>query len=589
MGLFDLLFKSRPARNEEKRGEDSGPKAEAAPPDPAAFLVPRDLAPTLAAGSRPALIEPARSGVQPSPSSRQIVVTLGDVLSRIPSEFLQKGAADPRRELRFGPDEFFADIPRGRVTVALSNIAAQCPEVFRVPVTDDDDREVRLPLQKLLDQLVGPEPGMIRGARPPAVPPVPMTLEPPAKAPALEAEKFSASPTPEPTTALPPAASERTIRLSLSMILAGCPDDVFAGERPCVDDAVQATLPFEPIERQLTNAVVEITGARFLASLPVLYRGRIALREGVMVPLPLEEIFRNLPAQTEPPHAPEPTPVVGPSSPPAAEGAAPLPPDSSTEPNVPVESAIAPEVVVNVEPVPTDARAAVVEVGIVPEPKPIPQPASEPPSVAAIPEASTTVAEPSAPAPVIGGTQPREAFQFFAPARPLPRIVPPPPVGVRTNESGMLHDSRSGVPLDSVEAAPPQAPAEPADAAALVETPLTPPALSARPTVAPSLRALEVRPSLDATVPPDTSAPTLHAAGSLPTPEGAAPNATFQLSRPLVARPFVILPPPIGGASRTEPPLPPSGNASDAPHETTSDQTAVLEFLTSDVDSESRT
>jgi hypothetical protein len=283
MGLLDFLFKSRATRNGKRPVETRGESGEPLP-DPTIFLVPRERAPLVMPAPSPPRIEPPRRDTPSIPSARQIVITFGEVLARIPPEFLSEAAPDPRRELRFSPGEFFADIPRGRVTVALSNIARQYPEAFRAPIADADDREVRLPLQRLLDQLVG-----VSAPRATGGPPVPhATRAPKPPAAAIEAAPPIAAPAaPEP--------AESHLRLSLAAILTGCPDEVFTSARPTVEEAVQVALPLETIEAQLPTGVVAISAERFLSLLPPFLAARIPLRAGARLPLPIEEIFRNLP------------------------------------------------------------------------------------------------------------------------------------------------------------------------------------------------------------------------------------------------------------------------------------------------------
>jgi hypothetical protein len=72
---------------------------------------------------------------------------------RIPTHFLREGLHDGYRPLQFRLDDLSADIARGRAAVPLSRIAQQCPEVFRGPISEDDDILVRLPLQKLVEQI----------------------------------------------------------------------------------------------------------------------------------------------------------------------------------------------------------------------------------------------------------------------------------------------------------------------------------------------------------------------------------------------------------------------------------------------------
>ena len=167
MGFLDHLFKLK--QSDEKMGEvgkgaGGNGKNGAAASDPGAFLHPKDFGPRGA--SLPAPVRPAAPGAKiPPPPMRgqEIVLTLGDVLSRIPTELLQAGMHDSNRELRFSVDDLSADIARGRAAVPLSRIAALCPDVFAREIAPGDDSEIRLPLQKLVEQI-----GLLR--RGPATP-----------------------------------------------------------------------------------------------------------------------------------------------------------------------------------------------------------------------------------------------------------------------------------------------------------------------------------------------------------------------------------------------------------------------------------
>ncbi len=100
---------------------------------------------------------------------------------------------------------------------------------------------------------------------------------------------------PQPVAPIAAEPAEPVIRLSLAAILAGCPDDVFAGERPTVAESIQVAIPFEPIEQQLPTGTVEITATRLLTLLPPPYSTGRFFRGDARISLPIEEIFRNLP------------------------------------------------------------------------------------------------------------------------------------------------------------------------------------------------------------------------------------------------------------------------------------------------------
>ena len=191
MGFLDHLFKTK--QNGEKTGD--GEKGTA--PDPGAFLQPKYFGPRGA--SLPLPSRPAASAAQapaPPPHGHEIVLTLGDVLSRIPTPLLQAGLHDASRELRFSMDDLSADIARGRAAVPLSKIAALCPDVFARELEPGDDTEIRLPLQKLVEQI-----GLLR-TRPAVPPPEPVAPE---AAPAKDLPPASETPPAAETTPEPPA------------------------------------------------------------------------------------------------------------------------------------------------------------------------------------------------------------------------------------------------------------------------------------------------------------------------------------------------------------------------------------------------
>ena len=604
MGLFDHLFKPKSPPGEETVGE---PAAEGSPAartseggqrtqraDPSAFLHPKNFVPRGAAGLTPA--PRSASGVSGRNSEKrtgpggaapdEIVLTLGDVLSRIPTQYLKPGTHAAKRELRFKINDLSSDIARGRAAVPLSRIAQLVPEIFVKEIAGDEDTEVRLPLQKLVEQI-----GMLRSqprttviekiahpaipaalpmgagpatevdpttletvamplealtsaaaskaeplhpiTGPPSAPPIvlaePVTvpqafeLKPAAEqsaaapvilgpSPVLEVPAAPAAPivppmpaaatsepeppiaptqlTPEPAATIfspppivPPvaeepekvviasifAAPEKTgerpesrvaevatapahpvpavegtklaplespepesgeerIQLSLAAILRQCPAEIIVGQLPHVDDSVKISLPFAPIDRQLVKGQVEVTALRFIAALPEVYQKYFAAKIGVKVPIPLEEVFQNLPAPTHElkPVTPTPPPVVlapavhpaeaAPVSPPPLSIPAPEEPSQVETPAIAAELAPGPAAVApKPEFVPLEAAATIPMPSVV-EPPPIP-------SVAAF--ASPQIPQ-TAPSGFVPPTLSTEAAPEVATAVPPTEVTPPP-------------------------------------------------------------------------------------------------------------------------------------------------------------------
>jgi hypothetical protein len=336
VGLFDHLFKpkSNPACEEQVEGARIPEPASAAgaavnrPPHKPPVIAPPDafgvrlLGQIVAPGRVGAPAQ--RSGLQLKPSSetkvaREIVLTLDDVLARIPKELLIESAHDGRRVLRFSIDNLSADIARGRAAVPLSQIAEQCPDIFHVPIGNDNDVLIRLPLQKLVEQIA---PGGI------------------STTPAREAAGES---------------PDAKIHLSIAAILRRCPREIIVRELPPIAETERVTFPFAPIERQLPTGRVDVSSIRFVAALPLHMHEYFRAIEGVRVPLPLDEIFQNLPglsavapsSASMPGSAPAPEP--GPQSPPPGgvtftpASASPFASPPASEAAPPVEPATVPK------------------------------------------------------------------------------------------------------------------------------------------------------------------------------------------------------------------------------------------------------
>ena len=259
MGFLDHLFKLKPS--DEKMGEGAGGNGEhaGAVPDPGAFLHPKDFGPRGGGGLYPP-IRPAAPGTKtPLPPKRgdEIVLTLGDVLSRIPTQLLQAGLHDANRELRFAVDDLSADIARGRAAVPLSKIAALCPDVFAREIAPGDDTEIRLPLQKLVEQI-----GLLRGrlAGPVAEPATPEA------APAKDSPPPRENPPASEATVEPPAVSAPPVIESASSVLPIV--QVFTPPPPPI--VAEPTAP-APLESHVRHPKPDAPAATDETPLPVIH------------------------------------------------------------------------------------------------------------------------------------------------------------------------------------------------------------------------------------------------------------------------------------------------------------------------------
>ncbi|MGB8166935.1 MAG: hypothetical protein WCF18_05550, partial [Chthoniobacteraceae bacterium] len=374
MGLFENLFKPRHDGTLEKNFEAPLKVSEPAgrgvaggegSSDPAAaFLEPKGYAPGVTnvgagvpnQGLVPVLPSAKRvpaperkSDTPPAGDAGTVVLTLGDVLARIPVGFLRPGRHDVKRELRFRIDDLVPDITRGRPEIALSSIAQQCPDIFNRQIGEDEDMAIRLPLQKLVEQVgrflshasapsplvpfpsappaaaspveklppappaavsgaprdspvaepVLPPPVALRPASPVAVTPPPIP-EPEMAAPIVPpppevASSVTGEPLPEPVPPAKRSVAANMIDLSLAAIVAKVPREMLPGLPPRIADGDRISLPFPMIERQLGTGSVSIPSTLFWSSLPPMLRHHFVQREDLSIPVPLEEIFQNLP------------------------------------------------------------------------------------------------------------------------------------------------------------------------------------------------------------------------------------------------------------------------------------------------------
>ena len=100
----------------------------------------------------PVPVVPAPAPVLEAPDAT-VTLEIGDFIDRLPPNFLNSGPVDRHQKIDFQASELYSDLTKGRASVPASTIYAKVPAIFARPVTDTEDTEVSLPLQKLVEQL----------------------------------------------------------------------------------------------------------------------------------------------------------------------------------------------------------------------------------------------------------------------------------------------------------------------------------------------------------------------------------------------------------------------------------------------------
>ncbi len=88
----------------------------------------------------------------------EFVLSLGELLARVPPHCVWPGRHDVARVLRIPATDVAPGLARGKAELSLARLVALAPEVFRWERGETDDPQVRLPIQKLLQQIRHEEP-----------------------------------------------------------------------------------------------------------------------------------------------------------------------------------------------------------------------------------------------------------------------------------------------------------------------------------------------------------------------------------------------------------------------------------------------
>ena len=219
---------------------------------------------------------------QPAPAAqaKEIVLQLGDLLNRIPKEYLQPGPHDPKQPVRFQVDDLADFIGTGKSTISLDRLARACPNVIKQNAAKGID--VPFPFQKVVGQI------------PPSV------IASMGKSRAQQ-QQMTFPLRSEGTAAGDPANGnlghdEEKIHLSLHAIVSALPADWRTAAMSMVDVATRVALPLRLVEHQLPTGRVEVPMAQFLAGLPAELRPLFPPDpKRTVMPIPLTEVFPNLP------------------------------------------------------------------------------------------------------------------------------------------------------------------------------------------------------------------------------------------------------------------------------------------------------
>lgn len=154
MGFLNQIFKHRETGESAPVGSDAAVKSEQNP-----FLHPKEPPARLQSPliHTPSSLGAAARAMSASSLEPQLPTMMflefGDILPRVPEQYVQRGTHNLRQLLRFDAAELAQGMAKGRVEVALPKIAEQTAQVFFVTAREASEVMVRLPLQKLVDQM----------------------------------------------------------------------------------------------------------------------------------------------------------------------------------------------------------------------------------------------------------------------------------------------------------------------------------------------------------------------------------------------------------------------------------------------------
>lgn len=309
--------------------EDDDKHVISAPPVVRLSPAPKEPAPTLDLPATIQLSPGKRSPIKidvPAPAAsgnRQILLTVGDFLSKIPAHFINEKNADPAQKVSFDAADLYSDMTKGRASVPLSVIAEALPNIFKKRLTPEEDIEIQLPLPKIVaqmgdlltrndqveeDSFEEVETPFLKAAKRdeqihkvsgsiPIVKPVIAAAPEPEPQPILRPVPKTASQPLSPIVG--PKKQSRQITVRVRPLIQAMPLKQREELLGSIPEDSQVDLPLDEIEGQLPSGRVFLPLATFTAALNPAIRSRFTDSfDGADVPISLSEIVKNLPTES---------------------------------------------------------------------------------------------------------------------------------------------------------------------------------------------------------------------------------------------------------------------------------------------------
>ena len=220
--------------------------------------------------------EPAASETKPPLESAQISVPFGAFYEKLPAHLLTSKKPDLGRTVQIAEQDVVLDSEAQEATISLSILSLSCPDIFVRAVDEADDVPITFSIQQ------------------------PEKFEPSTEDGILSKE----SETPSPTAATAPvstvdAGSEKEIKVRLEPVLSDFPPELETPSiRSLIGTQAEIALPLGLIQSQLVHGRVVVPAEIFCRALPSDLKPYFAaIDSAAEIPIPLREIFAQLPAE----------------------------------------------------------------------------------------------------------------------------------------------------------------------------------------------------------------------------------------------------------------------------------------------------
>jgi predicted regulator of Ras-like GTPase activity (Roadblock/LC7/MglB family) len=220
--------------------------------------------------------EPAASETRPPFAAAQLSVPIGAFYEKLPAHLLTSKKPDLGRTVQIAEQDVVVDSEAQEATLSLSILSLSCPDIFVRAIDEADDVPITFSIQQS------------------------EKFEPSTEDAILSKE----SETPSPTSASAPASTvdagvEKEIRVRLEPVLSDFPPDLETPSiRSLIGTQAEIALPLGLIQSQLAHGRVVVPAEIFCRALPSDLKPHFAaIGSSAEIPIPLREIFSQLPAE----------------------------------------------------------------------------------------------------------------------------------------------------------------------------------------------------------------------------------------------------------------------------------------------------